>query len=162
MRPITVLLTLPVVVLLTQPLWAPEWGAGILAEVAALGVWGALAAVAAFFRLVALYCGALQRLLAAVPAEARRRSPRSVWLMFAIPLNFVEYFFIVADVGHSLAGDGRVPSTSLRVWTVVGTAWCALQLVSLLPRPIGIVGGALAVALWLAHWAHTLVLLRRL
>lgn len=66
MRWQTVILTVPVVAMLTQPLWAPDWGAGILGEVAALGLFGSIAAIAVFFGLVAFYCRSLQRLLAAL------------------------------------------------------------------------------------------------
>lgn len=155
MRPLTVLLTVPVLVLLTQPLWAPQWGAGILGEIIAFGPLGAVLAIAVFFGLVALYCRELQRLLAAVPTVRRRRSPRSVWLMFALPFNFVEDFVIVADIGASLRSDGRVPNSRIGRWAALGHAWCALQIGSLLPGPVGVGCGVLALIAWVWHWALT-------
>lgn len=154
MRPVTLLLTIPVVVLLTQPLWAPQWGLGILGELTALGPWGAIAAVAVFFGLVALYCRSLQRLHDAVPLRLRRRSSRSIWLMFALPLNFVEDFFIVADIGAALAQTG-LPRQRVRLWSTLGHGWCALQIASLLPGPVGVGCGLLALIAWIAHWALT-------
>lgn len=106
------LLTVPVVVLLTQPLWAPEWGAGILAEVGGLTPMGAAAIVLFFFGLVALYCVSLQRLLLAIPPTGRAISPSSIWLMFAIPYNFVEDFFIVGALAKSLRNDDRIRASS--------------------------------------------------
>lgn len=154
-RPITVILTIPVVVLLTQPLWAPQWGEGIVREVAGLGLIGSIAAITVFFGLIALYCRGLQLLLHAVPLEHRARSPRSVWLMFAIPFNFIEDFFIVGDLGESLGRWGILSATRLRVWQALGYGWAALQLVSLLPGTIGFVGGGLTVVGWIAHWVLT-------
>lgn len=161
MRVRTILLTLPVVGALTQPLWAPQLGSGILGEVAALGMPGAVVALAVFFALVALYVLTLRRLLTSLRLESRRRSPRSLWLMFAIPFNFIEDFEIVADLAASLRSDGVLGAGSVRVWRVVGLAWCALQLVSLLPGAVGLVGGVGAIALWIAHWVHTGALIRR-
>ena len=158
----TVLLTVPVLALLTQPLWAPSWGAGILGEVGALGIPGAIAATVVFFGLVALYCRCLQRLQERIAPEARSRSPRSVWLMFAIPFNFVEDFVIIADLGGSLRRDGRVPGPAVRVWTFAGTTWCLFQIASLLPGTVGVASGALALAVWAGHWRHTAVIGRRL
>ncbi|MEH1016274.1 hypothetical protein V6U90_24600 [Micromonospora sp. CPCC 206060] len=159
---LTALLTVPVVALLTQPLWAPSWGAGILGEVATFGVPGGIAAIAVFFGLVALYCRHLQRLQECVTPEARLRSPRSVWLMFAIPFNFVEDFFIIADLGGSLRRDGRVPGSVIRSWTVAGKAWCLFQIASLLPGTVGVASGVLALGVWAWHWSHTALIGRRL
>jgi len=161
MRVRTILLTLPVCVALTQPLWAPNLGSGILGEVALLGLPGAVIALAVFFGLVALYVLTLRRLLATVRPESRRRSVRSLWLMFAIPLNFIEDFEIVADIAASLRAEGVIAPGSVRAWHVIGVGWCTLQLVSLLPGVVGLLGGLGAIVLWGAHWVHTGVLIRR-
>ena len=160
MRLRTVLLTLPVAALLAQPLWAPQLGAGILGEVAALGSVGAPIAIAAFFGLVALYVLSLRRLLRAVPPPSRARTPASLWLMFAIPFNFVEDFEIVAGIARSLRAEGRIAAARVRRWHRLGIAWCALQLVSLLPGPVGVSGGALALIAWAVHWVLTERLVR--
>ena len=162
MRPRTVILTIPVVALLTQPLWAPQWGAGVLGEFAAAGPLGGTVAVAVFLGLVALYVRSLQHLLLAVPVAHRARTPRSVWLMFAIPFNFVEDFQIVTDVAASVRTDGRTSAVVVSVWTWLGHAWCVLQIVSLLPGVLGLAGGAAAIVAWAVHWALTGVLTRRL
>lgn len=161
-RPIVILLTIPVVGLLTQPLWAPHWGAGILGEVAALGTIGAILATAVFFGLVALYCLSLIRLLSQVRPDDRARTPRSLWLMFAIPFNFIEDFAIVADIRTSLRRDGRIGHRDSAIWFALGLGWCGLQLGSLIPGTVGFAAGALALIAWVAHWWHTTELTRRL
>lgn len=155
MRPVTVVLTVPVVVLLTQPLWAPQWGAGLLGELRLLGPAGAVLAVLAFLVLVALYCRTLQRLAERVPPDRRAESPRAVWWMFAVPFNFVEDFFIVRAIGRTLRADGRTAPGGVRIWLGTGIGWCVLQIASLLPGPVGVVTGGLALALWGVHWVHT-------
>lgn len=159
-RALKLLLSLPVIALLAQPWWAPHWGAGILGEIHALGPTGSIAAVAVFFALVARYCHCLQRLLAAIPPPARTASPRSVWWMFAIPYNFVEDFFIVAAIAASLRNDARIDPSRQRRWHRLGSGWCALQILSLLPGAVGFAAGAAALAAWVAHWALSVRLLR--
>ncbi len=144
-----------VAVLLCQPWWAPQWGRGLLGEVGGLGAPAALAVVLVFFGLVALYCRALQRMLACVRPGAAVRSPASVWWMFAIPYNFTEDFFIVHAGARSLAADGRTGARFVRRWAVLGHGWCAFQVLSLFPGAAGHVGGAVAVPLWVAHWGMT-------
>jgi hypothetical protein len=154
--------TVAVTVLLSYPLWAPQWGAGILGEVAGLPPAVALGAVAAFLGLVALYCGALWRTLTLVHPEARTAPAASVWWMFAIPYNFTEDFFIVRTVATSLAVDARVPARELRRWSAFGYCWCAGQILSLFPGIAGYLGGAVAIPLWAAHWIMTVRINRRL
>ncbi|MGW5687493.1 hypothetical protein [Nonomuraea sp. NPDC003754] len=154
--------TVLVTILLTYPLWAPHWGSGILGEVAAQGMPGGLIAVAVFFGIVALYCRALHRTLAAIRPEARTAAPASVWWMFAIPYNFVEDFFIVRAVATSLAADARPTSRFVRWWARLGYGWCAFQILSLFPGAAGYAGGAVAILLWAAHWIMTARILRTL
>ncbi|MDI6099991.1 hypothetical protein QLQ12_15425 [Actinoplanes sp. NEAU-A12] len=143
--------TAGVVVLLSHPVWAPRWGSGLLGEIAGRPLWASAAIVTGFLGLVALYCRALQRTLTLVRPGARRAGPRSVWWMFAIPHNFIEDFFIVRAVAASLTADGAGART-VRRWTVLGYGWCVLQIVSLVPGPAGLAGGAAALPVWAAHW----------
>lgn len=147
--------TILVSILLSYPLWAPEWGRGILGEIEAWGMPGGLIAVAVFLGLVALYCRALQRTMTLVRPDARTASPTSVWWMFAIPYNFTEDFFIVRAVSASLAADEQVTSGFIRRWAALGYGWCAFQILSLFPGMAGYVGGAIALLLWAAHWIMT-------
>ncbi|WP_343951861.1 hypothetical protein [Nonomuraea longicatena] len=152
---VRVLGTVCVSILLTYPLWAPQWGSGILGEIAAQGMPSGLLAVAVFFGLVALYCRALQNTLRAVRPEARVAAPASVWWMFAIPYNFTEDFFIMRNVSASLAGDGRASGGFVRRWAALGYGWCGFQILSLFPGTAGFVGGGFALLLWAAHWIMT-------
>lgn len=147
--------TAGVVLLLLLPLLVPDLDAGVLGEVAAFPAPVAVAVVVVFFGLVALYCRALGRVLAAVGPAVRTATPASVWWMFAIPYNFVEDFFIVRAVGASMAADGRLPAGSVRRWSALGLAWCSLQILSLLPGDVGRLSGAGALVVWAGHWAAT-------
>ncbi|WP_250213191.1 hypothetical protein [Acrocarpospora catenulata] len=147
--------TVLVSIVLSYPLWAPQWGLGILGEIAALGMPGGLIAVVVFFGLVALYCRALQRTMTAVRPDARTAAPASVWWMFAVPYNFTEDFFIVRTVSASLAADGHVAEGFVRRWAVLGYGWCAFQILSLFPGVVGYIGGAVALPMWAAHWIMT-------
>jgi hypothetical protein len=124
---------------------------GFLAEIRLLGHWGAALLAVGFLLAVAAYARDLQRLLEAVPEPHRAARPRSVWLMFLIPYNFVEDFWIIANVARSLrkhtAGEGSFGLIS-------GLGWCTLQILSLVPHALGSVAGLLALPLWLWHWAY--------
>ncbi|SEL82871.1 hypothetical protein SAMN05660976_03453 [Nonomuraea pusilla] len=144
-----------VIALLSYPFWAPQWGSGILGEIAGLGTIGALIVVAVFFLIVALYCRALQTTMTLVRPEARSAAPASVWWMFAIPFNFTEDFFIVHTVSSSMTADARMPSAFMRWWAPLGYGWCVFQIVSLFPGITGFIGGAIAIPLWAAHWIMT-------
>lgn len=146
---IRILGTLAVTVLLSYPLWAPQWGAGLLGEVFLVPFPGNLLVVLGFLGLVALYCATLQRTL----RLAGERS-RAVWWMFAIPANFVEDFYIVHRVGKALRP--HCPAPQVRTWLMLGHGWCVLQILSLLPGLVGMYSGGLAILAWLMHWKLTL------
>lgn len=140
---------------LVYPFVDPHARAGVLASVAKIGVPALLGLVAAFLTAVALYCRTLQRCLERIRPEARAAKPRSVWLMFLIPYNFVEDFFIVHNVARSLRAEAAVnPAlTQLRSYGAVsGLGWCTAQIVSLMPNRAGELAGVVAFALWLVHW----------
>jgi hypothetical protein len=141
--------------LLSYPLWAPAPARGFFSEIAVLGPVGAPLAVTVFFGSVALYCRTLQCTLRLVDPEARAAAPASVWWMFAIPYNFVEDFFIVANIRTSLVADGRLSVAGLRIWTLVGYGWCFFQVVSLFPGDAAVLGAAAALPLWGFHWMLT-------
>lgn len=136
--------TVPVVVLLMM---GARGDGGVLAETRALGPW-AVPVVVAFFALVILYCRDLERVLAAIPAAAQVATPRSVWWMLVLPLNFVEDFFIVHNISRSLdnAGRGHLAARAS------GFSWCAFQIVSLLPGRLGEFASVVAVPFRIHHW----------
>ena len=156
------LATAMVTVLIVSPWWWSGSDGGILRELALLGAWGSVAVGAAFFALVACYCRLLQRTLERIAPAHRTASPRSVWWMFAIPYNFVEDFVIVGNVASSLRAAAAARPGALRRWLLLGWAWCALQILSLLPGELGMTTGALALLAWLAHWVFTARLHARL
>ncbi|WP_433675917.1 hypothetical protein [Microbacterium gorillae] len=153
---IRVLGTLAVTALLTSPLWAPSWGRGLLGEIGLLPFPGNLLVVIAFFGLVALYCASLHVLM----KRAGAARPASVWWMFAIPANFVEDFYIVHRVDAQIRS--RTTTVARLSWLWLGYGWCGFQILSLFPGIVGLIGGGLALVLWLTHWVLTVVLSRKL
>jgi hypothetical protein len=150
-----ILLTVPVAVLLAYPFFDPSSGAGVLGELSLLGPGPALLVAGAFLALVFVYCRDLSTVLSLVRPEARTAAPASVWWMFLIPYNFVEDFFIVANVARSLRREA-VHHEALRArgsdGMITGLGWCAAQIVSLAPSEVGAVAGLVALPLWALHW----------
>lgn len=150
-----IVLTIPVAHALIYPLLHPQEAGGIFKELEALGLMGSTIFVSVFLALVFMYCRDLSRSLSLVHPSARAASPQSVWLMFLIPYNFVEDFFIVANVARSLRKEAQ-SNPALRSFKgfgmVSGLGWCAAQIVSLLPNEIGSMAGVLALPLWIVHW----------
>jgi hypothetical protein len=147
------LLTLGVCGLIGWGLARPDQG--FPAELSHLGPWGTGALVAGFLLAVAAYARDLQRLLEAVPEPFRAASPRSVWLMFLLPYNFVEDFWIIAHVAASLKAHAMAQGVTAGTFGLIsGLGWCALQILALVPHPAGSIAGLLAVPLWLWHWAY--------
>nr|MCU0904966.1 hypothetical protein [Tabrizicola sp.] len=136
--------------------WSFAWpDKGFLAELGLLGPWGTVAVVVGFLLAVAAYARDLQRLLEAVPDRFRAARPKSVWLMFLIPYNFVEDFWIIGNVAASLKAQAAARGVTAGTFGLVsGLGWCALQILALVPHEVGSVAGLLAVPLWLWHWAY--------
>jgi hypothetical protein len=152
--------TIPVAYALTYPFLHPTVAGGVLTEVTMLGWGGTFAIAIGFLVLVFLYCRDLQLSLSLVSPAAQQAEPNSVWLMFLFPYNFVEDFFIVANVAGSLRKEAERNSKlqSFKSFGLVtGLGWCTAQIVSLLPNAVGSVAGMLALPFWIAHW----VLIRR-
>ena len=127
---------------------------GFLAEVRMLGLWGTALLVTGFLIAIAFYARDLQRLLEAVPQRFRAATPRSVWLMFLIPYNFVEDFWIIGNVAASLKAHATAAGmASGRFGLISGFGWCGLQIIALVPHEVGSLAGLLAVPLWVWHWA---------
>lgn len=148
-------LTIPVCFALAYPFLNPAASGGIFKELEVLGITWSLVLTAAFLTLIIFYCRDLQRSLSQVRVSARKASPRSVWLMCLLPYNFVEDFFIMANVARSLRQEAQhnsalAPFKSFGM--VTGIGWCTAQIVSILPNEIGSLGGVLALPLWFVHW----------
>jgi hypothetical protein len=152
---VKIALTIPVTYALAYPLLNPSVAGGVFREMEMLGLLGSVFFAATFLALVFLYCRDLHRSLSLVRPSARKASPRSVWLMFLIPYNFVEDFFIVSSVATSLRREAQHNSALhpfKRFGMVSGLGWCAAQIVSLLPNEIGSFAGVLALPFWIIHW----------
>jgi hypothetical protein len=133
----------------------PDLKDALLAEVYLLGVPLALAALTLLFVGVGFYARALERCLAMMPNH-RTTTPRSVWLMFLLPFNFVEDFFIVHHLTQSIRAEARVNPVLAELkdfgaWT--GFGWCSFQVLCFLPNEIGKLSAVLALVLWWSHWA---------
>lgn len=152
---VKLLLTLLVAGALAYPLLQPGVGAGVFRELEMLGPFAAISLTLLFLFAVFLYCRDLQRALALVRPAYRSASPRSVWLMFLLPYNFIEDFFIIAHVAQSLRREAE-SNDALRSFShfgmLTGIGWCSAQVLSLIPHAIGSLAGLLAVPLWLVHW----------
>ncbi|HJU39351.1 MAG TPA: hypothetical protein VJ724_07225 [Tahibacter sp.] len=152
---VKLLLTIPVAAALAYPLLVPGTNAGVFRELALVGPVGAVIIMVAFFVAVTYYCCDLQHVLERVAPESRVASPRSVWLMFLIPYNFVEDFFIVANVATSLEREAAT-NDALRPFASFGRrsglGWCTAQIVSLVPHEAGSLAALAALVLWIAHW----------
>jgi hypothetical protein len=146
-------------------LWRASAGEAVLQYyVQTVGAPGLAALVVAFFIAVGFYCRTLQRCLSLVAKPHRAADPISVWLMFLIPYNFIEDFFIVSKVARSLRLEASVNSrlseySRFGNWS--GHGWCAAQLLSLLPGSIGEASGLAAILLWTKHW-HFIAQVNRL
>lgn len=148
-------LTIPVSYGLAYPFLHPTTSGGIFKEIELLGVLGSVVLTTIFLALIFLYCRDLQRSLSLVRISARKANPRSVWLMFLLPYNFIEDFFIMANVAKSLQQEAQQnlalqPFKSFGMMSGVG--WCTAQIISLLPNEIGSLAGIIALPLWIVHW----------
>jgi hypothetical protein len=156
MRPLAkALLSIPIGIGLAYPVLRPESSGGILGELNMFGPVGAVLAIAVFLLLILLYVLDLIKTLKLVSPAARHAKPHSVWLMFLLPYNFIEDFFIVCNVARSLKAEAAVnPALGQfhSFGTISGLGWCSAQLISLIPNQIGAAAGGVAIIFWLWHW----------
>ena len=157
---IKILLSLLAGLLLVAPLFAPDLEGGVFRELALVGPAGAAIAIIVFLALVAAYCVDLQAVLRATPEAKRPARPASVWWMFFIPYNFVEDFFIIHHVSLAIKRRGDSPSAP-SFGAITGYGWCACQIVSLIPHPIGAAASLPALILWVWHWLYVRRVLKR-
>lgn len=152
---IKILLTIPVAYALMYPFLNSTEATGVFKEIEMLGPIGSVLLASVFLALVFFYCRDLHRTLSLIRPTARVATPKSVWLMFLIPYNFVEDFFIVANVANSLKQEAKhnIALGSLKQFGMAsGIGWCSAQIVSLLPNEIGSAAGLVALILWIIHW----------
>ncbi|WP_257130020.1 hypothetical protein [Burkholderia sp. RF4-BP95] len=149
------ILSVPIAFGLAYPLIYPSEDGGVLGEMEMLGPIGGIVVVAVFLALVYAYASDLRSTLKSVNRGSRAAEPNSVWLMFLLPYNFIEDFFIISNVAKSLEAESRInPALSgLRSFgRISGIGWCLAQVLSLIPNTIGSIAGGVAVFLWVWHW----------
>ncbi|WP_260434293.1 hypothetical protein [Burkholderia anthina] len=73
-----------------------------------LGTIGSIVVIAVFLAQVYAYASDLRTTLKSVSRGSRVAEPNSVWLMFLLPYNFIEDFFIISNVVKSLEGESRI------------------------------------------------------
>lgn len=104
---IKLILTLLVTAVFAVSFFYPSMGSGVLDELEVLGVSGAIGLLCVFLLFVYFYCRDLQTTLERISTHNRICSPKSVWLMFLIPYNFIEDFFIVNNIAASLRRESK-------------------------------------------------------
>jgi hypothetical protein len=152
---IKISLSLVVALCAVHPLLGGADGSGVLNEAGGLGASALLTLVVLFLVAVFFYCKALSTCLALIPPANRVATPRSVWLMFLLPYNFIEDFFIIHHVARSIEkeAEGNEQLAALNSTGLTsGLGWCIAQLLSLVPGAGGAVAGVVALVLWIHHW----------
>lgn len=150
-----ILLSIPIGIGLVYPFMYPNVSGGVLVELKIFGPVGSVVAIIFFLMLILLYALDLIKSLKLVAPASRKASPKSVWLMFLIPYNFIEDFFIVYNVALSLKTEASHNPRLARFKSFgkfSGLGWCSSQIVSLLPNQIGLVAGLVALVFWAWHW----------
>jgi hypothetical protein len=108
-----------------------------------------------FFISVGFYCKTLQTCLELIHPECQAARPKSVWLMFLIPYNIIEDFFIIINVSKSIEAEAKRNASLSMVkefGIVSGIGWCIAQILSFIPNIIGQIAGLVGLVLWVAHW----------
>ena len=103
-----------------------------------------------------LYARTLRSLVIQLPETQRLIRPKLVWLVVALPFNFVATFYVITQIGQSLRADGRITVGTIRRWTVTGLSWAALQIMAFFPSTtVSFVMMLLAYGGWAAHWLQS-------
>ncbi|MBO0356056.1 hypothetical protein J0656_18705 [Muricauda ruestringensis] len=152
---IKVILTALLLFIVAHPYFQEGEISGGLNELKYLGTIPSILLVMAFFVAIAFYCRSLQNVLRKVKPENRTRKPNSVWFMYLIPFNFIEDFFIVIDVAHSLKNEMQTNKNLIRFGDfglTLGIGWSVAQLFSFIPNITGQISGVIGLVLWIIHW----------
>jgi hypothetical protein len=128
---------------------------GLLKELQYLSLPLTITLVIVFFIAVAFYCQTLQRCLTLISPKNRKASPNSVWMMFLLPYNFIEDFFIIINISNSLEEEAKFNKKLVGIndyGMVMGVGWSIAQILSLIPNIAGQVASVLGLLLWIFHW----------
>ncbi|HLO45199.1 MAG TPA: hypothetical protein VK175_12765 [Leadbetterella sp.] len=120
-----------------------------------IGLWMLAILVSGFLGFVALYCKDIQTCLELINPQNRKMSPKSAWLMFFMPFNFIEDFFIVINLSNSIEAEAKINQkleTIKDFGMVTGIGWCIAQILSFIPNVFGQIVGCLGIILVVFHW----------
>lgn len=129
----------------------------VLNEILKIGILPSFLIISAFFIMVGFYCRTLQRCLTLIKPENRKAKPSSVWFMFAIPLNFIEDFFIVINIANSIEEEKKTNIALKNVsdfGMISGIGWSIAQILSFIPNFVGQTAGLLGIILVIYHWTQ--------
>lgn len=152
---IKIMLSALIALLGVYPYLADNGKPGALDEIFKYGIGWGVAGIVIFFGAIALYCKSMQTTLQLIRPVNRRARPTSVWLMFIVPYNIIEDFFIIDNVSKSIE---REAATNPRLaglkdyGYVTGIGWAIAQVMSFIPNEIGLVSGIFGMVLWIKHW----------
>ncbi|SKS49731.1 Uncharacterised protein [Mycobacteroides abscessus subsp. abscessus] len=153
----TALLTIPMLGLITSTFWWHRGGgSAVLFGLFGFNLLSLLAYPLIYFAGLTLYVKRLRSLLENIPEKARALAPDALWLIIAVPVNFVGSFFVITGIARSLAADGRLDPATVRRWHYLGIAWCTFQVLSFVPvMSVSFIAVLLGYALWAAHWIYS-------
>ena len=161
---IKTVLTVLLVAWAISPYFDDASNESILRELSRIGILRSILVGVGFFVMVGFYCVSLQKCLQLIQPENRKVHPRSVWYMFAIPFNFVEDFFIVIHLAHSLDTERKHNpklATMRDTGLYTGIGWSLAQVLSFIPSMVGQLAGLIGMILMVYHWI-TIVRINRL
>lgn len=126
-----------------------------LNELFQYGIACGITGIAVFFLAIALYCKSMQTTLERIRVSNRRANPKSVWIMFIIPYNIIEDFFIIDTLSKSIEQEAKT-NPKLAGLTdygyITGIGWAIAQVMSFIPNAVGSVAGIFGMVLWIRHW----------
>jgi hypothetical protein len=152
--PLTCLLTVPMLGWMTSAFWWRQWGFNsVLYGLTAFGGLSLLVYPIIYLCGLYFYGKRLRSVLAQVPEAQRQIAPNVVWLVLAVPLNFVGTFYVISGIAQSLRVDARLTPADIRRWSTIGMSWAALQVLAFFPNMVvSFIGMLLAYVVWAIHW----------
>lgn len=152
-----VALTVPMLALIVSPFWWPHSDGNVVLY-ALYGFNGLTLLTFPMIYLAALtlYARRLRSILAGISEQDRQLPLNAVWLVIAVPFNFVGSFLVISGTARSLALDERISSAHVQRWRYLGIAWCSFQILAFVPvMSISLVAALSSYALWAAHWVYS-------
>lgn len=155
----TAALTVPMLGLICLPFWWRHWGYSVVWDLL-LGFNGlGLFNLVIYLGGLTLYTRRLRSLLGRIPDRDRAVPLYALWLVIAVPFNFVGSFFAIGGTARSLMGDGRLSPGHVQRWRWLGITWCSFQVLAFFPNmAVSLTALLISYALWAAHWVYSVTL----